>query len=54
MLSAAVAVTLTLPATVALFAGAVTDTVGAVVSGVARRTILACDGTPSLLTKKIM
>ena len=32
MLSAAVAVVVTLPATVALFAGAVTDTVGAVVS----------------------
>ncbi len=54
MLSAAVAVTATLPATVALLAGAVTDTVGTVVSGVARRTILACDGTPSLLTRKIM
>ncbi len=32
MLSAAVAVTLTLPVTVALFAGAVNDTVGAVLS----------------------
>ncbi len=32
MLSAAVAVVVTLPATVALFAGAVTDTVGAVLS----------------------